>query len=119
MIRQVDPPSVLHRLVGTLRHRGVVDGHGIRVSHRSGCQLAAFRSHCFSVVTTSDMNERVKTKRYVLYGAVDIEPFKALYLSHPDSGPVHSDTNSISLGLIQSRCNYCANTFHSHYHHCL
>ena len=33
---------------------------------------------------------------------------KVLYTSSPGGKPVHSNTNSTSLGSIQSRCNYCA-----------
>ena len=32
----------------------------------------------------------------------------------PVGRPVHSDTNSASLGRIQPRCNHCADTIHSH-----
>ena len=39
-------------------------------------------------------------------------PFKALYTS-PPGRPVHSNTNSTSLGSIQPCCNYCAETTHS------
>ena len=33
--------------------------------------------------------------------------------------PVHSITNSTSLGSIEPRCNYYAKTIRSHIHHCL
>ena len=35
----------------------------------------------------------------------------------PPDRPVHSDNNSASLGSIQSRCDYCLKTIHSHVHH--
>ena len=44
--------------------------------------------------------------------------FKALYMS-PPGRPVHSNTNSTSLGSIQPCCSYCIKTVRSHIHHCL
>ena len=42
-------------------------------------------------------------------------PLKVLYTSPPGS-PVHSDTNSTTLGSIQPCFNYCAKAIHSECH---
>ena len=41
------------------------------------------------------------------------------YTLHPPGSPIHSDTNSTSLGSILAMQQLHAKTNHSHFHHCL
>ena len=52
---------------------------------------------------------------------IGIQPFgllKAIYTTPPGK-PVHSETNSTSLGRTQLRWNFCATNIHSNFHRCL
>ena len=55
------------------------------------------------------------------YSAVSsrVDRSKCRQDTSPHGRSVHSDTNSASLGSIQTWCNYCAKTIHLHFHHCL
>ena len=66
---------------------------------------------------TKNLKEKVKV---VLYSAVSspLDHSKCFTLSSPGR-PVHSDTNSASLGSILAMEQLCATTKHSHFHHCL
>ena len=62
----------------------------------------------------------VKGKGTFVYSGIiqSIGPLKAIYTS-PPGRPVHSDTNSASLGSILATQQLRAKTIHSHFHRCL
>ena len=52
--------------------------------------------------------------KYKLKACFYIVQYPVRWKTSPPGRPVHSDTNSTSLGSIQPCCNYCTNTIHSH-----
>ena len=65
----------------------------------------------------------MQTKKVFFYSAVssplDRSKRFTLFAPPPLGRPVHSDTNSATLGEILAMQQLCATTKHSHVHHCL